>query len=102
MKVELVNCMYEHVFSQSLLYYCISESFYKVPGELFKIMIIIIKKRKRVGKIRANLSYSIPGLMLKTRNRWYFPCYLNLVIEHLYGYGRFCLALLTYISFIGL
>lgn len=47
MKVELVNCMYEHVFSQSLLYYCISESFYKVPGELLKIMIMIIKKKKK-------------------------------------------------------
>lgn len=45
MKAEPVNCLYEHVFSQPLLYYCISQSFYKVPGELFKIIIIIIIKK---------------------------------------------------------
>lgn len=55
MKVELVNCMYEHVFSQSLLYYCISESFYKVPGEVVVVVVIINNNnnnndRKRVRK----------------------------------------------------
>jgi len=49
MKAEPVNCLYEHVFSQPLLYYCTSQSFYKAPGELFKIIIIIIIK-KRVSK----------------------------------------------------
>lgn len=56
-------------------------SFYEVPGEL--------KKKKAHTQTQSKLEQisAIQSLffMLKTKNRWYFPCCLSLVIEHLCG-----------------
>lgn len=75
--------------------------FYEVPpGELFKIK----PKNKKQHRHCQNWGKSQPFIQslcftLETKTRWYFPCRLNLVIEHLCGEGDSCLALSAFISF---
>lgn len=73
MKAEPVNCLYEHVFSQPLLYYCTSQSFYKAPGELFKIIIIIIIKSLKKYEKMSTIRFLFLGWKLGTDGTFHVP-----------------------------
>lgn len=86
-KVELVKRNCGDMCFHSGAHVTAISIFYEVPpGELFKIKAKKKKKHRHCqnwGKSQPFIQS--PCFMLETKTRWYFPCRLNLVIEHLCG-----------------